>query len=142
MSEFYLLSFYVADNYLSEELKIFYFVYHVLSTKAAVKIQSLLNKEVSGILTQHHYKLCVIAQGKSKTRLFIIIAIICSMTMAYSALPKAQEEINALLRVVYTVNDIQRAGQPSIRARLMSEHNFGWTHAFRILVLLGLLWQE
>lgn len=30
-------------------------------------IQSLLNKDVSGILVQHHYKPCAIALGNSET---------------------------------------------------------------------------
>lgn len=53
-----------------------------------------------------------------------------------------RRKCNALLRVAYTLNYIQRAGQPNIRARLMPEHNFGWTHTCRIMVLSGLLWQK
>lgn len=53
-----------------------------------------------------------------------------------------KRKCNALLRAVYTLNYIQRAGQPNIRARLMPEHNFGWTHTCWIMVLLGLLWQK
>jgi len=65
----------------------------VLSTKAAEKIWSPLNKEVSGILIQHHYTHCAIAQGNSKTLLFIIIAIIFCMPTAHPALSKAQKKM-------------------------------------------------
>lgn len=105
-------------------------------------IQSLLNKEVSGILVQHHYKLCALAQGNSKTRLFIIIAIICSTQQHIQPYLMHRRKCNALLRIACTLNYIPRAGQPNIRARLMPEHNFGWTHTCRIMVLLGLPWQK
>lgn len=53
-----------------------------------------------------------------------------------------KRKCNALLRAAYTLNYIQRAGQPNIRARLMPAHNFAWTHTCWIMVLLGLLWQK